>query len=200
MDANPYKLKTTEVDWNEKEKPPSGYLNSSSFLSYLNRKGVEIERKDNLPRWANNNGVKMIKCTRQGRKGSVPTYYFPPSDSRMKEIIESQKNVNNSLLGKKTLENKAAEILEVFDRAQDASLFVKHLDALPKRGYAGYNPEIKRKRAAIVKEKLEKCESKASIAKKVAKSLSCDCNRKYVSKILKKHRSSQLDKKLLKKE
>ena len=33
MDTNPYKLKTAEVDWKKKEKPPTGYLDSSSFLS-----------------------------------------------------------------------------------------------------------------------------------------------------------------------
>ena len=122
MDQNPYKLKKHDVDWEEGEKAPSGYLDSSSFLSYLNRKGVKIDREDNLPRWANNNDVKMIKCTREGKFGSVPTYYLPPSDTRMKEIVDNQKNVNNSLLGRAILKKKEQAILSIFDAAKDNSV------------------------------------------------------------------------------
>ena len=122
MDHNPYKLKTRDVDWTEGEKVPSGYLDSSSFLSFLNRRGMKIEREDNLPRWANNNDVKMIKCTREGKFGSVPTYYLPPSDTRMKEIADNQKNVNNSLLGRVTLKKKEQEILRIFDAAKNNSV------------------------------------------------------------------------------
>ena len=121
MDTNPYKLKTVEVDW-EKEKPPSAYLSSSLFLAYLKRYGVKIDREDNLPRWGNNNGIKMIKVTRKGSCGSVPTMYLPPSDSKMKEIAENQKNVNNSLLGRKILKKKAEEVLRIFDAAKDGSV------------------------------------------------------------------------------
>ena len=45
---------------------------------------------------------------------------------------------------------------------------------------ASFDNEVKKKRAAIVKDKWEKCDSKTSIARKVAKSFSCDCNRMYV--------------------
>ena len=38
--------------------------------------------------------------------------------------------------------------------------------------------------------------SRTSIAEEVSKKLNCQCNRKYVRKILDKHRSSQLEKKL----
>ena len=122
MIHNPYKLKTHDVDWAEGEKVPSGYLESSSFISFLNRKGVKIEREDNLPRWANNNDVKMVKCTRDGKFGSVPTYYFPPSDTRMKEIVDNQKNVNNSLIGRATLKKKQEAVLNIFDAAKDNSV------------------------------------------------------------------------------
>ena len=122
MDHNPYKLKKHDVDWTEGEKAPSGYLDSSSFLSYLNRKGVKIDREDNLPRWAFNNAVKMIKVTRPGQFGSVPTYYLPPSDTRMKEIVDNQKNVNNSLLGRAILKKKEQAILSIFDAAKDNSV------------------------------------------------------------------------------
>ena len=44
-DTNPYKLKEKEVDWKEGEKVPSGYLDSSSFLSYLQKKELRLSEK-----------------------------------------------------------------------------------------------------------------------------------------------------------
>ena len=122
MDYNPYKLKIHDVDWKEGEKAPSGYLDSSSFLKFLNRKGVKIKREDNLPRWADNNSVKMIKVTRSGKFGSVPTMYLPPSETRMKEIVDNQKNTNNSLLGREMIKKKTEEVLRIFDAAKDNSV------------------------------------------------------------------------------
>ena len=61
MDHNPYDLKKHNVDWKEKEKPPAGYLDTDAFLKFLNRKGVKIDRTDNLPRFGDNNKIKMIK-------------------------------------------------------------------------------------------------------------------------------------------
>ena len=163
MDHNPYKLKTHDVDWTEGEKAPTGYLDSSSFLSFLNRKGVKIEREDNLPRWANNNDVKMIKCTRDGKFGSVPTYYFPPSDIRMKEIVDNQKNANNSLLGRATLKKKEQEILSIFDAAKDNSVTRTSLakDVTKKLGVS-----CNRK---FVKKVLDKKRSKSQLEKKLSK-------------------------------
>ncbi len=66
MDHNPYKLKQHEVDWQEKERPPTGYLDAKAFLNFLNRKGVKIDRADNLPRFSDNNGIKMIKVLEMG--------------------------------------------------------------------------------------------------------------------------------------
>ena len=163
MDQNPYKLKTHDVDWAEGEKVPSGYLESSSFISFLNRKGVKIEREDNLPRWANNNDVKMIKCTRDGKFGSVPTYYLPPSDTRMKEIVNNQKNVNNSLLGRATLKKKEQEILSIFDAAKDNSVSRTSLaeDVAEKLGVS-----CNRK---FVKKVLDEKRSKSQLEKKLSK-------------------------------
>ena len=119
MEHNPYKLKKYDVDWNENEKPPADYLDTDAFLKFLNRKGVKIDRTDNLPRFSYNNGIKMIKVTRQGKHGSVPTYYYPPSDSKIKEIVLNLKNNNNSLAGKEVLKKKKLEILGIFDNAKD---------------------------------------------------------------------------------
>ena len=82
IESNPYNLKYKKVDWEEGEKQPPGYFSADQFLSYLNGKGISIDRKDNLPRWASNNGVDMIKCTREGKYGSVPTFY-KPKDSKI---------------------------------------------------------------------------------------------------------------------
>ena len=120
--TNPYKLREKEVDWKEGEKVPSGYLNSSLFLSYLQKKGVKINREDNLPRFANNNGISMIKITRKGSYGSVPTYYLPPTQTKIEKIISNHRNTNNSLLGREILKKKAEEVLRIFDGAKDGSV------------------------------------------------------------------------------
>jgi len=119
MKHNPYKLKQHDVDWAENEKSPGGYLDTNSFLKFLNRKGVKIDRTDNLPRFGDNNKIKMIKVTRDGKYGSVPTYYYPPSDSKIEEIKLNLKNNNNSLIGRETLKKKKLEILRIFDNAKD---------------------------------------------------------------------------------
>ena len=120
--TNPYKLKEEEVDWKEGEKAPSGYLDSSSFLSYLQKKGVKINRENNLPRFGNNNEISMIKVTREGPFGSVPTYYLPPTQTKMEKIVSNQRNTNNSLLGRETLKKKAEEVLRIFDVAKNGSV------------------------------------------------------------------------------
>ena len=118
MQHNPYKLKEIDVDWKEKEKPPAGYLDTENFIKFLKRKGININRTDNLPRFGDNNNIKMIKVTRNGKYGSVPTYYYPPSDTKIKEIKSSLNNNNNSLAGREMLKKKKLEILRIFDNAQ----------------------------------------------------------------------------------
>ena len=195
-DQNPYDLKTHE-DHGHEEKP-DGYLADEELKDLLTSKGIPFKRTDNLPRFAHNNSISMMKIKRDGNYGMAPTVYKKPSPDKLEKIKQDLRNTNNSFLGRQTLKEKAAEILKFFDVARDPAPFDKKLEELPKNGDTDFDVEVKKKRAVIVKEKREKCDSKTSIARKVAKSLSCDCNRKYVRKILEKHRSSQLDKKLLK--
>jgi len=197
-DHNPYDLKTHE-DHGHEEKP-EGYLDDEEFKNLLNSRGITFKRTDNLPRFADNNDIGMIKIMREGQRGSVPTVYKRPSNEKLQKIKESMRNNNNSFLGRQTLKEKAAEILKFFDNARNPAPFNEKLNALPKNGETGFDNEVKKKRAAIVRERNEKCDSRTSIAKKVAKSLGCVCNRKYVRKVLEKHRSSQIENKLLKSE
>ena len=197
-DHNPYDLKTPEDHGHDKK--PEGYLTDEEFKNLLNSRGITFKRTDNLPRFADNNDIGMIKIKREGKHGTVPTVYKRPSNEKLQKIKESMRNNNNSFLGRKTLKEKEKEILKFFDNARSPAPFNEKLDALPKNGETGFDSEVKKKRAAIVRERNEKCDSRTSIARKVAKSLGVVCNRKYVRKILEKHRSSQIEKKLLKPE
>ena len=49
----------------------------------------------------------------------MPTFYYPPSDSKIEEIKLSLKNNNNSLAGREMLKKKKLEILRIFDNAKD---------------------------------------------------------------------------------
>ena len=197
-DHNPYDLKTSEDHGHDKK--PDGYLTDEEFKNLLNSRGITFKRTDNLPRFADNNDIGMIKIKRDCQHGSVPTVYKRPSNEKLQKIKESMRNNNNSFLGRKTLKEKETEILKFFDNARSTAPFNEKLDALPKNGETGFDSEVKKKRAAKVRERNEKCDSRTSIARKVAKSLGVVCNRKYVRKILEKHRSSQIEKKLLKPE
>ena len=197
-DHNPYDLKTPEDHGHDKK--PDGYLTDEEFKNLLNSRGITFKRTDNLPRFADNNDIGMIKIKRDGQHGSSPTVYKRPSNEKLQKIKESMRNNNNSFLGRQTLKEKTAEILKFFDNARNPAPFNEKLNALPKNGETGFDNEVKKKRAAIVRERNEKCDSRTSIARKVAKSLGVVCNRKYVRKILEKHRSSQIEKKLLKPE
>ena len=163
-DTNPYKLKEKEVDWKEGEKAPSGYLDSSSFLSYLQKKGVKINREDNLPRFANNNGISMIKITRDGSSGSVPTYYLPPIQTKVEKIISNHRNTNNSLLGREILKKKAEEVLRIFDGAKDGSVSRTSIaeDVVEKLGVSCNRKFVKKVLDEKRKSQLEKKLSKIS--------------------------------------
>ena len=67
-DNNPYDLKTFE-------EAPSNYLSAEELINYFNSHGIPFERSDNLPRFCDNNKIKMIKEKRDGSEGSVPTVY-----------------------------------------------------------------------------------------------------------------------------
>ena len=112
MESNPYNLKLLD-------EKPSGYLDADEFFDLLKKKKIPLADKDNLPRFANGNDIKMFKVKRIGSGGSSPTVYKNPTESKIDEILDNMKNNNNSLLGKEILKKKKAKILEIFDKAQD---------------------------------------------------------------------------------
>ena len=112
MEHNPYKLKLVE-------KKPEDYLDSEQFINFLAKNKIPIKRMDNLPRFADQNNIEMKKTVREGSGGSVPTIYKKPNSTQIKNILESMKNNNNSVLGKELLKKKKEKILEIFDKAED---------------------------------------------------------------------------------
>ena len=192
-DSNPYELKTHE-------EAPSNYLSAEELINYFNSHGIPFERSDNLPRFCDNNKIKMIKEKRDGPHGSVPTVYEKISLSKLEDIKNSLMSINNSFLGREYLKKKKALILKIFDDAPLTKKYDEKLDALPKlkKENSSYNRPIKKKRKEIVKEKREKCVSYSKIARMVGDKLGCQSNRKYVRKILEESRSSLLEKKLIK--
>ena len=113
-DHNPYEL-------DKKEEAPSNYISSAELLSKFNKYNIKID-DTNIPRFASNNKIKMIKVKRVGRAGSVPTYYQKPSKNKIDEIFEILKNNNNSFIGREFVIKKTKEILRIFDNAKDKSV------------------------------------------------------------------------------
>lgn len=190
-DCNPYDLKTHE-------EAPSNYISAEELINYFNSHGVPFERSDNLPRFCDNHKIKMLKEQRDGSFGSVPTKYEKISLSKLEDIKNSLKSINNSFLGREYLKKKKALILKIFDDAPLTNKYDEKLDALPESGDSNFTGEIKKKRKEIVKEKRKKCVSYSKIARIVGEKLGCHSNRKYVRKILEVARSTQLEKKLIK--
>ena len=190
-DSNPYDLKTHE-------EAPSSYLSAEELINYFNSHGIPFERSDNLPRFCDNHKIKMLKEQRDGSFGSVPTKYEKISLSKLEDIKNSLKSINNSFLGREYLKKKKALILKIFDDAPLTNKYDEKLDALPESGDSNFTGEIKKKRKEIVKEKRKKCVSYSKIARIVGEKLGCHSSRKYVRKILEVARSTQLEKKLIK--
>ena len=190
-DSNPYELKTHE-------EAPCNYLSAEELINYFNSHGIPFERSDNLPRFCDNNKIKMIKEKREGSEGGVPTVYEKISLSKLEDIKNSLKSINNSFLGREYLKKKKALILKIFDDAPLTKKYDEKLDALPESGDSNFTGEIRKRRKEIVKEKREKCTSYTKIARIVGDKLGCQSNRKYVRKILEAARSTQLEKKLIK--
>ena len=112
MESNPYNLKVFD-------EKPSGYLTAEEFVDFLKKNKIPVKRMDNLPRFADSNNIEMKKIVRDGSYGSVPTIYKTPNSTQIKNILESMKNNNNSVLGKELLKKKKEKILEIFDKAED---------------------------------------------------------------------------------
>ena len=112
MESNPYNLKVLD-------EKPSGYLSAEEFVDFLKKHKIIIKRMDNLPRFADQNNIEMKKIVRVGSGGGVPTIYRTPNSTQIKNMLESMKNNNNSVLGKELLKKKKEMILEIFDKAED---------------------------------------------------------------------------------
>ena len=147
-----------------------------------------------LVKFCNNNDISMVKIKRDGSGGSTPYAYKIPSDSKIEEMILRMKNNNNSLLGRKILKQKKEKIIEIFDSATSAKDYDKKIETEKEKKLS------KKQIDEIIKEKWNKCYSKTSLAEKVSKVMSVNCNRKLVAKVLESKRSSQEYKLLKKKE
>ena len=113
-ESNPHDLKSYV-------KAPVNYISGEELLSLMKKNDIEII-DSNIPRFASNNKIKMVKVKRVGRAGSVPTYYQKPPKSKIDEIFEILKNNNNSFIGREFVIKKTKEILRIFDNAKDKSV------------------------------------------------------------------------------
>ena len=113
-ESNPHDLK-------KYDEVPQHYISGDELISLLNKYSVTFD-DTNIPRFASNNDIKMIKVKRVGSVGSTPTFYLEPSKNRIETIIEKQKKHNSSSLGKKLVKKKVQEILKIFDSAEDNSV------------------------------------------------------------------------------
>ena len=108
-------------DLTKHDEAPQNYISGDELLSLLDKYSVKFD-DTNIPRFASNNDIKMIKVKRVGSVGSTPTFYLEPSKSKIEAIIENQKKYNSSSLGKKFVKKKVQEILKIFDSAEDNSV------------------------------------------------------------------------------
>ena len=108
-DHNPHEL-------DKKEETPSNYISSAELLSKFKKYDIKID-DTNIPRFASNNNIKMVKVKRIGSDGSTPTYYLAPSKNKIEEIVNGLKNNNNSFVGREMLKKKRKEILRIFNEA-----------------------------------------------------------------------------------
>ena len=113
-DANPYDLV-------KKEEAPNNFISGDQLISLLNKHGIKFD-DTNIPRFASNNQISMLKVKRVGKAGSTPTNYLQPTKNKIDKIIEKQKRHNTSALGKKIVKEKTQEILKIFDSAGNNSV------------------------------------------------------------------------------
>ena len=83
MNKDKYKLGKT------RDEKPGGYYDTDQMFEFLKKKKIFVERKDNLPRFCNNNDIQMIRFKRQGSAGSTPTGYKIPTDTKIEQIRQN---------------------------------------------------------------------------------------------------------------
>ena len=113
MNKDKYKLGKT------RDEKPEGYYDTDQMFEFLKKKKIFVKRKDNLARFCNNNDIQMIRFKRQGSAGSTPTGYKIPTDTKIEQIRQSLKHVNNSFLGLELVKKKEKKILQIFDEAKN---------------------------------------------------------------------------------
>ena len=113
MDKDKYKLGKT------RDAKPEGYNDTDQMFEFLKKKKIFVKRKDNLPRFCDNNDIQMIRFKRQGSAGAPPTAYKIPSDAKLEQIRQSLKQVNNSFLGLELVKKKEKKILQIFDETEN---------------------------------------------------------------------------------
>ena len=138
------------------------------MMSFLKSKGVIVDPKTkNFLRFAKNYEIIYKIVERVGSAGHAPAVYKKPDQKKIEKILNKLKNVNNSLVGRKIVEQKKKLILSIFDKTEKK-------DDRPN----------------------EEKVYRTTIADEVAKKLDVDTNRKFVRRTLEKARKSEINKKL----
>ena len=153
--SNPHDLK-------KYDEAPQNYISGNKLISLLNKYNIKFD-DTNIPRFALNNQLKMVKVKRISSSGSTPTYYLEPSKSKIESIIENQKGHNANSLGKKIVKNKVQEILKIFDSAEDNSVSRTSI-ALTVTKKLGYPCDRK-----LVRRVLKKNRSSSQLERKLTK-------------------------------
>ena len=153
----------------EDQKSEKGdFLTKDEMMSFLKSKGVIIDPKTrNFLRFAKNNGIIYKIVERVGSAGHAPAVYKKPDQKKIEKILNKLKNTNNSLVGRKIVEQKKKLILSIFDKTEAK-------DDRPN----------------------EEKVYRTTIADEVAKKLEVDTNRKFVRRTLEKARKPEINKKL----
>ena len=148
----------------EKKIKASGYLSSDELLSFLKDKGATLDPDTkNIVRFAKKNNIKIKRFGRIGSFGSNPAFFERPNTEKVKEIIQKLKNNNNSVPGKKALDNKKREILKIFNQAADKE---ESKTSIAKKVTSNLMVNTNRK---LVRKVLDKEKSKSDINKKLIK-------------------------------
>ena len=150
----------------ENKKSEKGdYFTKYEMMSFLKSKGVIIDPKTKNFLWfAKNNGIIYKIVERVGSAGHTPAVYKKPDHEK---ILNKLKNVNNSLVGRKIVEQKKKLILSIFDKTE-------------------------KKNDRPNEEKVYR----TTIADEVTEKLDVYTNRKFVRRTLEKARKSEINKKL----